>query len=392
MSKVKDVYLDMVNNVTEMQPLSSAEGYANIVSRRRYSLNALLGTEMDKHLHLGHTLRANIYGKKIDQGTWHGGAGFTTQSEGTNTVFKLTSTMAYHYNYIRHNEAEVEDELNPKMGEDYLKMVFGDTLKGKMQNAHQSNCDALEDALWAPADQAAMVTNGTRPMSIPYLISEAAYLPLQADESSVTAVYNATEADLPTYDNARYTYAALGGNAVTGEDLLGELDQAWLNASFEPIPEHPEFGPGNKLTHVVFCSSDGIKKVLGALRNGQTQWGKREMTPYGVRIDNMLFKPISALDTAFLYAGGGGLLCNEAGVDSAGSTVGGAVTGPRYYGVNIEKTKLFFEQGHFQRMESPVDMTPAGQPYDFHQNIKTKCQLWCPDRRSNFIVSPATDF
>ena len=379
MATVANSFLDYVNNVTEKQPLSRAESYENIISRNKYSMNALMGSDMTEHMQTSHSFRANIYGKKVDQGRWHGGAGFTTQSEGTNTVFKLTSGMAYHYNYIRYDDEEVDSQDGPGVGQAGGGGVWADTMKAKLQNAHQSNADSFEDAIWSPANQALMVDSPERPMSIPYLVSEEGYLALQEDGSNVTSVYNATAANLPTFDNARYTYANLGGNDQGGEDLFGSLDEAWLQAGFEPIPEHPEYGKGCKLNHIVFCSHWGIKVILGALREGQTVWGEREVTPFGVRVGTMLFKPITALDTAALYDDGSGGLANEVDADK---------NGPRFYGINMDKTKLIFQNGHFQRMEKPVDMTAAGEPYSHHQNIKTKCQLWCSDRRSNFIVSP----
>jgi len=372
-------YLDAISNVTAQQPLSTGKAYVDIQSARRYSLNTLWPSDMKKAMHLSHTLRDTLMLAPTNRGVFHGGAGFTTQNESGNTGFKLTQEMAYHYNYLAWSETEVEPEMVDGMGDEGKMLVYKSTMMGKLQEVHLANANTWESAIWGAPDQAAMFTNMTKPVSIPTLISEEGYYGLQADGTNLTSVYNATQAVVPAYDNQRYTYAALGGSAANGEDLIGTIEDAWLGAKFEGIPEHPEYGPGNELTNIIFCSNWGIKLVLAALRNGQTQWGKREITPYGVRVDTLLFKPIDILGTAELYDDGSGGLANEANA---------AEDGPRYYGVNLKSMKFLCQKGHFQRMEKPVSLAPIGKPYDYHQGIKSKMQMWCVNRRDHFIVSP----
>lgn len=384
MPTLVDTFLDMASDITETQPFAGGAGYKNIVSANRYSLNQLLPSDAALSSHLGHTLRETLYPEVIDNGEFHGGAGFTTQSQGTTTGFKLTSEMAYHYNHIEYNESEIEAGLDPRMNGDFIKVAFQKTMGGKLQNLAQANTQSIENAMWAPANQTTMFTNPTRPVSIPALITEAdsGGYALQADTTPLTQVYNASLTDIPTFKNGAYEYAALGGNTTDGEDLLGELEQAWMLSSYEPIPiGGHEYGPGNEAKQVMFTSHWGIRVLMAALRSGQTQWGTHEYLSGGsVRIGPMLFKAVNALDTALLYDGGGSALVNEASATK---------NGPRFYGVDTSCTKLLMEEGHFMRMEDPVKMTVAGKPYEIHQGCKSKLQLWCTDRRRNFIVSPS---
>lgn len=383
MATLVSTFLDMASDISETQPFAGGAGYQNIVSVNRYSLTQMLPSEMSMANHLGHTLRETLYPEVIDNGQFHGGAGFTTQSQNTNTGFKLTAEMAYHYNHVEYNESEIEAGLDPRMNGEFIKVAFQKTMGGKLQNLAQANTASIEAALWAPANQAGMFTNPDRPVSIPALITEedSGGYALESDLTPLTQVYNASLTDIPTFKNAAYEYAALGGNTTDGEDLLGELEQAWLLSSYEPIPiGGHEYGPGNDAKQIIFCSHWGIRVLMAAVRSGQTVWGKAEYLSGGsVRIGQMLFKPINVLDTAELYTDGSAL-ANE---------VNATKNGPRFYGVDTEKTKLLMEEGHFMRMEEPVKMTVAKKPYEIHQGCKTKLQTWCTDRRRNFIVSPS---
>ena len=90
MATLVSTFLDMASDISETQPFAGGAGYKNIVSVNRYSLTQILPSEMAMANHLGHTLRETLYPEVIDNGRFHGGAGFTTQSQNTNTGFKLT--------------------------------------------------------------------------------------------------------------------------------------------------------------------------------------------------------------------------------------------------------------------------------------------------------------
>jgi hypothetical protein len=391
MASLADRFLDMATNVSETQFLATSNGYTNVLSRGKYALNCLLDTDFERAQHLGHTWRHTITSEFLDRGQFHSGSGFRTQSEGGNTAFKLTQEFAFRYNYVHWDEPEIEADLSPGMGDDYVKAKFGDTLEGKYQELYQMESNAIEDALWAPADQAAMFTSLTKPVSIPTLITEEAYFPLQADGSATTTVYNATDVTAPGYDNGRFTYGALGGNTTTGDDLIGRLQDAWIQSDYEPIPLGAQYGPGHMPPNIIFCSFTGLRAIRAALRNGQTQWGKMELVPgMGNAFtlgDGMMIKPISALGSALLYknASSPTALVNELNGTS------GAISGPRFYGVNLRDMKLRVETGHWMNMQKPTVLTAAGRPYEVHQGLKSKLQLTCDSRRTSWILSPSID-
>lgn len=391
MASLADTFLDMAVNVSETQFTAAAEGYTNVHSRAKYALNCLLDSDFEKAQHLGHTWRHTITDNLVDRGQFHAGSGFRTQSEGGNTAFKLTQEFAFRYNYVHWDEPEIEADLAPGMGDDYVKAKFGDTLAGKYQELYQMEADAIEDALWAPADEAAMFDNLTKPVSIPALITEETYFPLQADGSATTKVYNATSTTAPNYDNGRFTYAALGGDSDTGDDLIGRLQDAWIQSDYEPIPMGAQYGPGSMPPNMIFCSFTGLRALRAALRQGQDRWGKMELVPgMGNAFtlgDGMMIKPVSALGTALLYknAASPTALVNEL----EGSS--GAISGPRFYGVNLRDMKLRVEAGHWMNLQKPTMLTAAGRPYEVHQGMKSKMQLTCDSRRTSFILSPETD-
>ena len=389
MAGLTDLFEDTVRETSETA-LGGKNGYRNLVQANHYTSNFLVGGKTDEDiLHTGQTIRDTLFLKSEDVGKRFGGAGLRFDWENRQVGTKVTAQMSFYANYISWDELELDLNADSSMGKDYIRAKFNDILRGKYQNLTQTTADQFEGEMWAAASQASMRTDFTAPMSIPYYITEETDgIPHQADASNMSDVLGLSGGSGGTYtkwDNKRFTYGAVGGTAADGDDLIGALTFAAQSTHFEPLPINPEHGVMESSPNVVFCSDLGLRYITGALRNGQDTWGSREISStYGVTLDNMVFRNITALNTAALYT-------NAAGSALVDETTAGnsSVTGPRYWGVTKNIMKPMFMRDRYMEPGKVTDLTAVGKPNEYVQVFKTYNQLLCCDRSKLFIVSPS---
>jgi hypothetical protein len=380
------LFTDTVRETSETA-LRIREGYRNLISKAHYTSNYLLGGRSEEDvIHTGPVIRETLYLKLESTGKRFGGPGLTFDWTNKQTGTKVTAQMSYYANFIAWDELEIDLNADSAMGKEYIRAKFNDILRGKFQNLMMDTIEQFEDEKWAPANYAAMRTNYTAPMSIPYFITEdSGGLPIEeASSTAVADVLGISPATYPTWDNVRTTYGALGGALATGDDLIGRLLLAAQKTHFEALPMSPEHGELESMPNVVFCSDQGLSNVTSAMRAGQDTWGRRELSHLGVVLDNMVFKNITALNTALLYDNGTTLAAEN---DNTGTIN----TGPRYWGVSKASFKCLFMRDRYMAPDDPVQLTADGKPNDWVQVYKTYNQLLCLDRRRNFICSPSTD-
>jgi len=383
MAGLTDLFTDMVRETSETA-LGGRNGYENLVQRRHYTSNFLMGGKSaEEFIQTGQTIRDTLYLNSEDVGKRFGGAGLRFDWENKQIGTKVTSQMSYYANYIAWDEVELDHNVDSSMGPAYIRSKFNDILKGKYQNLTQTTCDQFEDEKWAPADQATMRTDFTAPMSIPYYITEAnsGGLPLQSDETSMTDVLGLTPASYgDRFSNKVVTYSSYGGDAEDGTDLLGSLDYAAMICHFEPLPMKPEHGVMESSPNVVFCSDEGLRVVGAALRAGQDQWGRSEFPGfYGLTLGNIVFRNVTALNNAALYAGGSSALVDE---------MSATLDGPRFWGLSKSALRPLFMRDRYMTPGDVTNLTAVGKPNEYVQVFKTYNQLWCTDRRRLFIVTP----
>ena len=386
MAGLTDLFADTIRETSETA-LGGKNGYRNLVQAAKYTTSYLMGGKTPEEiLHTGQVIRDTFYLKSEDTGKRFGGAGLRFDWENRQVGTKVTTQMSFYANYLGWDELELDLNADMSMGQDYVRAKFNDILTGKYQNLTQSCVDQFEGECWAQPNQATMRTDYTAPMSLPYFMTEETDgIPLQADASGLSDVLGLSGGSGGTYtkwDNQRATYAAVGGSAADGNDVIGSLLHASNLSTFEPLPINPEHGVDASAPNVVFCSHLGMRYVVAALRGGQDTWGKRELG-YGMVIGNMYFRNVDELTNAALYVDtpGTGLETEEAA----------DVTGPRYWGVSKKAMRPLFMKNRYMEPGDVTNLTADGKPNEYVQVFKTYNQLTCNDRRKLFIVSPFTD-
>jgi hypothetical protein len=389
MAGLTDLFADTVRETSETA-LGGKNGYRNLVQQAHYTSNFLVGGKTDEEmLHTGQTIRDTLYLKSENVGKRFGGAGLRFDYDNKQVGTKVTTQMSFYATYLAWDEVELDLNADSSMGKEYIRAKFNDILKGKYQNLTQTQADQFEGEFWAAADQSAMRTNFTAPMSIPYYITEQdSGLPCQGGElASMTDVLGLSPATYSKWKNQRVKYSAYGGDAETGADLIGSLIYAAQISHFEPLPFNPEDGVMESVPNVVFCSDTGLRVVTAALRAGQDTWGSRELSHMGVTLDNMIFRNITTLNTAALYSD------NATSSDAAASlfaedSASAHANGPRYYGVSKKYMNPMFMRDRYMKAGDVTDLTAVGKPNEYVQVFKTYNQLVCCDRSKGFIVYP----
>jgi hypothetical protein len=394
MAKITDLFVSMARDTSATELLQDeGRGYRNLVSRGKYSLNWVL-PNLKEAFSLGHTLQDTLKVARTGR-TIRGGSGAMTFSGYDNLQggVKISAPISYAATPLVWNESEIAANLEPSMGPKYVRSQFQKTLDAKHQDLYDDMVEDLEQGLWNVADQTNM-ENGDKFLSIPYYITENATTAsalvagqaIQADGvTSITAVNGQTVAATNgTYDNIRMTYATTGGDAGDASDLIGALVGAMRRANFQGMPVGAEYASPESIPEVILTSDWGCDLVQAAHRNSAgNSWGAMTMTPYGLQIGSMNFVNLSILNDAALYIneGGDGLVAETTANNK----------GPRYYGITRKYMRLMFQMGNFMQPDDPTNLTADGKPYDLVQIFKSANQLWCPDRRRHFIVSPSAD-
>ena len=385
MAGLTDLFVDTIRETSETQ-LGGDKGYLNLVQLPHYTSVFLMGGRTPEEMfRTSQTIRKTLYLSEENVGQRFGGAGLRMDFQNVQIGTKVTTQMSYYANHIAWDEVEIDLNADSDMGREAIRARFHEIITGKLQNLAQSHATTFENEKWAAADQAAMRTNFTAPMSLPYFITEQDNgLPLQADNTAMTDVLGLAPATYPKWDNTRVSYGALGGDDADGGDLIGALIFAAQKTHFEPLPIKPEHGVMESAPNVVFCSNDGLRKVQAAIRAGVDQWGRRELdVAYGLTLGNMVIRNVTTLDSAALYKPvSGSALATEATAD---------LTGPRFWGVSKKAFMPSFMKDRMMKMEKPVNLTAIGAPNEWVQVCKTYNQLLCWDRSKSFIVSPSTD-
>jgi len=387
MAKITDVFPSMARDTSNTHLLQDVgKGYRNLVSRGKYTLTHVL-PNMKEAFSLGHTLEETLFTERVRR-TIRGGSGAMTFSSYDNlqSGVKISAPISYAATPMAWNESEIAANLDPSMGPKYVRAQFQKTLDSKHQILKDDCVEDLETGLWEAADQTAMEA-GDKFLSIPYYITEeTSGMALQADGSTnITAINGVTMAQTNNkYDNVRKTYATAGGDADDATDLIGALVSACRAANFQGMPVGSEYASPESIPEVILTSDWGCDLVQAAYRNHSgNSWGNMEITPYGLKIGMMTFVNVSILNDAALYVNAGGnALVAETAAD---------ITGPRYYGITRKYMRLLFQKGNFMQPDAPVNLTEVGKPYDWVQIWKSANQVWCPDRRRHFIVSPSAD-
>jgi len=391
MAGLTDLFADTVRETSETA-LGGKNGYRNLVQQAHYTSNFLVGGKTDEEmLHTGQTIRDTLYLKSENVGKRFGGAGLRFDYDNKQVGTKVTTQMSFYATYLAWDEVELDLNADSSMGKEYIRAKFNDILKGKYQNLTQTQADQFEGEMWAVANQADMRTNFAAPMSIPYYLTEQTTgFPIQGGgAASMTDVLGLSPTTYDKWKNQTVTYDAYGGDADDGNDLIGSLIYAAQISHFEPLPFNPEYGVMESVPNVVFCSDTGLRVVTAALRAGQDTWGQRELTHMGVTLDNMVFRNITALNTAALYSANA-VTSDAATVAYAESAASGIhADGPRYYGVSKKAMNPMFMRDRYMKAGDVTDLTAVGKPNEFVQVFKTYNQLVCTDRSKCFVVSPA---
>jgi len=390
MAGLTDLFADTVRETSETA-LGGNKGYLNLVQAARYTNNFLIGGKTEEELlHTGQTIRRTLYLSPENVGKRFGGAGLRFNWENRQIGTKVTTQMSFYANYLAWDELELDLNADSTMGKEYIRAKFNDILRGKFQNLAQTTATQFENENWAPGNQAAMRTNFTAPMSIPYYITEQDdFIPLDSTGAALSDVLGLSPVTYPNFANQRVTYSTVGGDAPDGSDMVGALLHASNLATFEPLPMNPEHGVDATAPNVVFCSDSGLRYLTGSFRQGQDRWGSRELG-YGMVLGNMYFHNISALGSALLYEpNGGGALVAETTASTGGVSGATGVTGPRFYGVTKNVMQPLFMRDRYMEPGEVTNLTSAGAPNEYVQVFKTYNQLVCCDRSKLFIVSPS---
>lgn len=368
----------------------TAEGYRDLFSRDSYALPIFV-PDMKDAFNMGHTLEETIE-TEIVSNVIRSGSG--NQSfpgyNSTQTGKKITAKPSFMANYLKWNENEVAVNLDPAQGMQYVKAQMQKTFDAKKQQCKAAMIENLETGLFATPDQTAMEA-GDMANSVPYYITEnvlgTSGHPLQADGSVCSTINGVTVAETNgNYDNIRRTYTGVNSTAVNaGTDLLSAITGARRRARWQGAPIHPEISGPESMPEIVLTTHWGIDLLQTCYKaHTGNQWGAMEESTMGLKIAGMTFVALDVLAEAELYS-------NHATTPTGLATeTASVVTGPRFYGISRRHMRMLFQKDLFMKGDEPTRLTEVGQVYNWVKIYKTANQLWNPDRRRHFIVSPLT--
>jgi len=266
---------------------------------------------------------------------------------------------------------------------------FWDKIQARMWTSYWKG---MEASLWTLPKKSEMgegVATATRSYSIPYHINEETS-GLIANHATATDNFTTKQTLTPAATGAgaklvpqQETYLQAPPSDMANDwDLWTAMDNAYLKAQFEQLPDHAQYSEPKSHPHFIATDLEGYSNYQQGARAAQNVWREAYNDPHYKTLyyAGMEVIYVSSLDQAALYpTATTGYVAQDSGT--------AANIGPRYYGINGEYLLPVWHSSVY------ADMTPTmshpRQPFSYVKYVDTWFNLPCRSWQRQFIVSPA---
>lgn len=275
---------------------------------------------------------------------------------------------------------------------DVAEETWTQEMFNKLQSLVTATAISIAASMWARPDTTTMGGNDPKAWnSIPYYINQMTnglFNPGTNNGSAFTTIdgLDVSSGALNKHKPLQLQYGGASAHGFTANDpdnLVYFLTRAVRKTTFKGPTWHQEYFDPEDETAIdrsggfIAGSEVGVSKLEHLYRNSQHRWDDY-MDPAGnPRIKKIPVIYESQLDNAQLY---------PISTTSVGTETTATVTGPRYYGVNAKRMKMYFHVGRHLKFLEPfrVGLTK------WQQGVNTLGAMFCPDRSKHFILYPQT--
>jgi hypothetical protein len=366
----------------------------NLVQRNNYRTlqYALAGRPMADLIRAGSDVRARLLDHATAKAYWYDVASEEHDPQIDENGAWAIAYWCAHMAHTTYREEELAVNSGGWTEGSIDALTLTQEMMSKMQELWTQVFGSLSDTYWCVPDKASMAgTSPTRPICIPAMINAFANGLFQETPGTSgtywTQVNQVDPLTVPAWVPYIGTYGAGGAGftANNAANIIPALVQAFLKTKFEPPPMHKDFfdpSDDSELTQggsAIITSAVGLGNVMGLYSNSQHQWQNYNDPRNSPMYGGVPFVYEAALDTLPIYLNTAGTgLASESAAD---------LTGPRYYGVNFNAMKTYFQANKFLEVLKPFQRGLT----TWQQGINTMGMNLCTERNRHFILSPSAD-
>jgi hypothetical protein len=366
----------------------------NLVARQNYRTlqYALAGRPMADLVRAGSDVRARLLDKATARAYFYDSASEEHEPQIDENGAWAIAYWCTHMAHTTYREESLAMNSGGWERGSVAEQTLTQEMMSKMQELWTQLFGSLSDSYWCVPDKASMMgTSPTRPICIPAMINAFANGLFQETPGTSatywTTVNQVAPADVPAWVPYIGTYGA-GGAGFTPNNLanlIPALVQAFLKTEFEPPPLHKNyFNPKDEdqLTPsggAIVTSALGLGNVMALYVNTQHAWENQNDPRNAPMYGGVPFVYEAALDSLPIYL-------NTAGTGLAAESAAD-LTGPRYYGINFNQMKTYYQSGKFLDVLKPMQRGLT----TWQQGINTMGTNLCMARNRHFILSPSAD-
>lgn len=291
-----------------------------------------------------------------------------------------TANWRFHRNYMSWNN---ETLMLNKPGNDPLgHRPYIISVSEKMQGTCWiDTLNHMEDHLWATPSYADMeVGTGTKPYSVPTLISETNNVPNLWTGTTICGIDASAKAN---WDNQRNNYASVGAITGTAPHLYVAMRKTYNQCRFDQLPMEARYADKRQMANRILTSLTNGQGAyvfsMQATANFITYVGGQDPNYPNPTFLGIPLDPIALLDTTAYRADSTTGFATEANA---------LVTGPNFYFVNTKKIQpVFHSEMYFYRHAPITDIT---DPSTKAQYVDTYYNILPISRRAHGVVFPST--
>lgn len=297
-------------------------------------------------------------------------------------------------NEIVWNLEELELSVDHDGSGDGIFHAYKDLWDRKQQDYNTDDMAFWEELFWAIPDRTKMeAADGQEWYSILCFVNEHANgLPTAAYPGGAwTTVMglNPTDADKTNWAPQRFQYgtgAATGFTPDDADNVIANFDRAKLRTAFTPPPlaqQHFEASQTSGPTCVVFCSEEGLIRLMQLFRASNDRW-QNVWDPWGQPTYAQIpLVHVAQKDGLAAYPTG------AAGALNVETNAGNNNAGPRYEGVNCKYLVPVWHKNNFRRslgvMSDLQQPTSKVNPYISFGNLLAR------SRQRHFTLYPGSN-
>lgn len=351
----------------------------------------LMGRPMSDVVRAGSDVRKRVKFKASSKAGWYNVINDDHAPQMSNDGTWLISYWCAHMAQESWKEEELLINSGGTTQGSLAEETWVQELYSKIQSLQTQLYTSLSESLWAVPNTLTMDGNDPlQPYSIPvYLnqMTDGLFNPGSAGiGSTFTNIHTINPASAP-YGKYKPYVAAYGGGSAKGftagdpDNLIRFLSKAFRRTDFNPPPSGKEYFDNPEETAIdrsggfIAASEDGVSRLEHLYRTSQTEF-RDWMDPAGTPMFKR--RPVvyeAQLDTAQLY---------PISTTSTGTEATATLTGPRYYGINAKKMKLYWHKNRFLEFLEPFRESLTM----YTQGVNSFATMFCEDRSKHFFLYP----